>query len=146
MRLAPRASTRARSTASKTARAGPDLGARRACNFGSWHAAVNAKLSAQPRTTEISLHEGARDGSGSCTSLPSISGLPGAQLTCTSPSPAMARTVMPSTRLKGSAGDSLRFEPAAIARAFLAQGNVGRALGQLLAEAALIEFRHQRAF
>ena len=78
MRLAPSASTRARSTASNTARAGPALGASRACSLTSWQAAVSARLSAQPRMTATSRLEGTREGSGSCTSLPSISGLPGA--------------------------------------------------------------------
>src|SRR5689334_10286484 len=145
MRLEPSASMRARSTASNTARAGPDFGARRACSLGSWQAAVKARLSAQPRTTATSLAEGTRDGSGSCTSLPSISGLPGAKVTCTSPSPAMARTAKPSTRLNGSAGDSLRCGPAAIAATFLAQRHVGSALGKFLTEAALVELRHQWA-
>jgi hypothetical protein len=78
MRLAPSASTRARSAASNTSRAGPALGASLLCSRTSWQPAVNAKLSAQPRMTAISLAVGTRDGSGSCTFLPSSSGLPGA--------------------------------------------------------------------
>ena len=78
MRLAPSASMRARSTASNTARAGPADGASLACTFASWQAAVSARLSAQPRITATSRADGTREGSGSCTSLPSISGLPGA--------------------------------------------------------------------
>ena len=83
MRLAPSASTRARSTASNTARAGPGLGASRLCSLTSWQAAVSARLSAQPRMTAISRCEGTREGSGSCTCLPSSSGLPGAKPTST---------------------------------------------------------------
>ena len=78
MRLAPSASMRARSTASNTVLAGPDLGASLECSLASWQAAVRARLSAQPRMTAISLGDGRRDGSGSCTVLPSSSGLPGA--------------------------------------------------------------------
>src|SRR6476646_7298072 len=56
----------------------------------------------------------------------------------------MARTAKPGTRLNGSAGDSLRFEAAAISKASLAQGDVGRTFGEFLAEAALVELCHQR--
>src|SRR5215467_4491254 len=55
----------------------------------------------------------------------------------------MARTHRPSTRLKGSAGDSLRLGPAAMPRVSV-QRHVDGALGQLLAHTALEEFRHQR--
>src|SRR4029079_3982494 len=44
-------------------------GARLLCSFTSWQPAVSAKLSAQPRMTEISRGEGTREGSGSCTCL-----------------------------------------------------------------------------
>src|SRR5262245_19343590 len=94
--------------------------------------------------TAISRCEGTRDGSGSCTCLGEYSGAPGAKPTSGSDWPATARTVSPMARFKGSVGASLRFGPLDMLP--LAQGDVGRALGQLLAERALVELRHHRAF
>ena len=92
----------------------------------SWQAAVSARLSAQPRMTAISRCEGTRDGSGSCTCLPSISGLPGAKPTWTSASPAMARTAQAERPLER------------LGRRFLAFGSRMRHAAQLSATLAAL--------
>jgi hypothetical protein len=70
IRIAPSASTRARSTASNTVRATPADGASRACSASSWQASASAMLSAWPRKTATSFFDGEREGCGSVTVLP----------------------------------------------------------------------------
>ena len=79
MRLAPSASTRARSTASNTARAGPGLRRQPRVQLDVV-AGGRQRQAVGPAADhgDLALREGTREGSGSCTSLPSISGLPGA--------------------------------------------------------------------
>src|SRR5271169_1024933 len=158
MRREPIASTRACSTASNTARACWPPGASLRCTAGSWQASRSAIESAWPRTMAASRSLSRRGGSGRRTLPPARPGRSEAKLTSSSPLPAMARRHTPTARLNGSVGASLAllfglmFEFIALLlsrkreRRLLGERHVDRALRQFLAEAALIEFRHQRTF
>src|ERR1700691_2634633 len=98
-----------------------------------------------------------RGGSGSLTLLAASPGRSAANATSMSPLPAMARRQTPTARLNGSVGASLAgflglmlelmvfsLSPRAGRGECSAQRHVDCGFRQLLAEAALIEFRHQR--
>src|ERR1700734_3509124 len=163
MRREPMASTRACSIASNTARACWPPGAILRCTAGSWQASRNAIESAWPRTIAASRSFKRRGGSGSRALPPTSPGRSEAKPTSKSPLPEIARRQTPTARLNGSVGASLALlfglmfddmqrlrpgEPVALPasgeRRLLRERHVDRALRQFLAEAALIEFRHQR--
>ena len=109
MRLAPSASTRARSTASNTARAGPAFGRQPRVQLdvvagGRQRQAVGPAAD----DGDLALRGHAR-GLGQLHELAVDLRLARRIADLHSPSPAMARTHRPSARLKGSAGASLRF-------------------------------------
>src|SRR5579863_4587494 len=168
MRRAPIASTRACSTASNRARAAWFCGASRRWTASSWQASRSAIESARPRKIAASRALGFRDGSGRRALAPSgplvSDALSAANETSSSGRRASARVQEAIARLKGSApvstlpagrrldGAALVFLTSVMASsrwrgddAPLAQRDIQRALRQFLPEAALIEFRDQRA-
>src|SRR5262249_25188202 len=165
MRRAPIASTRACSTASNTARACWPPGIRRRCTDGSWQAVRSAIGSAWPRTIAASPRVSLRGGSGRRALPPTMPGRSAANATSSSGWRAIARRQPVTARLNGSVGASLAgalglvFEGLGAAISLplpllpagergtkerSAQRHVHGALGQLLAEAALIELGDDR--
>ena len=105
MRRAPIASTRACSTASKTARACWPAGCRRRCTAGSWQASRSAIESAWPRTIAASARDSLRGGSGSRALPPIRPGRSAAKATSSSGLRAIARRQPATARLNGSVGN-----------------------------------------
>src|SRR5215831_1293991 len=158
MRRAPIASTRACSTASKTARACCPAGCRRRCSAALWQASRKAMASAWPRTTAASALPSLRGGSGKRTLPPNSPGRSAAKATSSSGLRASARKQPVTARLKGSVGDS--FEDGLIlmleamrrlslprpGEAKSGQSDVHRGLRQFDPEATLIELCNDRPF
>src|SRR5271154_5670166 len=144
MRRAPIASTRACSTASKMAFAVSPSGSRRRWIAGLWQARRSALESAWPRRIPASRLLIRRGGSGRRTRACETIGFSAAKPTSRSGLPAIARRQAATARLKGSAGGSLLLFFVVFEIDISAQRYIHRRLRQVAAEAALIEFRHDR--
>src|SRR5713226_2004713 len=144
MRRAPIASTRACSTASKMALAVSPSGSMRRWIAGLWQASLSAIESAWPRRIAASPLLIRRGGSGRRTRACETIGFSAAKPTSSSGLPAIARKHAATARLKGSAGGSALLFFVVFEIDISAQRHVHRRLGQVAAEAALVELRHDR--